>query len=422
MRKYNIILALLVLLFCGSSCNSKEDAKLPNTSVERIDEAIERYFKTLTASEFGWKLEYKTKEGVYYNFLFNFKEEDQVLMACDFEKELKESTWKISASQSILLSFDTYNYLHFLSDPEVSPEGKGKEGEFEFMLDATNDNIVKMTGRKYRANFELVKATKQDWDEIKEKEDVNSIISNPNRPKFWIVKNEEGASIGTLLLPQRGLSVFYYIDENGKFHRYNSSYRLATDGLDLEEPIHVNGVDVKKVNILNADEISLGDWKAEVSDFATTHVDAEKIFMQNNEAYIISDMSPVLESFYNKLIAKFKTVIALEYNNFWNSYASFGVISREPTGNARYVFLLDRNALAQQENPGSIYFTPNGYISRNGGSDKTRNEILGSEEFQTILQIMNLESKGLQLIPVTDKLFYAISNATPQVWFELMAL
>jgi hypothetical protein len=66
---------------------------------------------------------------------------------------LKESSYRLKALQQPTLIFDTYSYLHLLSDPDPNVAGgiagKGYNSDFEFAYDPTiaqADTII-LTGR-----------------------------------------------------------------------------------------------------------------------------------------------------------------------------------------------------------------------------------------------------------------------------------
>ncbi len=154
---FYIIIPGMILL---PSCSRKLDYAFDKPSFEREQEVIAHLKKNLINSD-GWVADVYTKssEGKAYSFYFEFKNDNRVAMMSDIDATTattpNESSYKLRSLQQPTLSFDTYNYLHRLSDPMPdawggnggldNEAGKGLISDFEFGLKGeTVDSLKKM--------------------------------------------------------------------------------------------------------------------------------------------------------------------------------------------------------------------------------------------------------------------------------------
>src|SRR5262245_26619894 len=119
----NLLYYLLAIILV-SSCKRDDDFVFDKSSDERINETLKTYQAALTSSQYGWNGSLHTGDGVLYRFYFSFNDSNRVQMLGDFDStsgsDLKESSYRLKALQQPSLIFDTYSYLHLLSDPDGS--------------------------------------------------------------------------------------------------------------------------------------------------------------------------------------------------------------------------------------------------------------------------------------------------------------
>ncbi|AOM77748.1 DUF4302 domain-containing protein [Pedobacter steynii] len=162
-----LIIGLFVVL--GIQACKKDQELVDNQKPEeRISESLEKYKKELVGSANGWKgFLYTTAMGGGYSFYMNFGDDGRVTMRSDFDAdeatESKGSTFQLKQVMAPTLIFDTYNYLHLLSDPSSSVfggiEGQGYGSDFEFEIREQVGDTLKLVGKKRNTEFVLVKAT-----------------------------------------------------------------------------------------------------------------------------------------------------------------------------------------------------------------------------------------------------------------------
>lgn len=165
--KKNIIYVFLVLSIF--SCKKDDERIFDESPDERLNKVLADYQAQLSSAQNGWKGILKTDggRGGAYSFFFKFNNENRVVMYSDFDSlsavTPKESSFRLKALQQPSLIFDTYSYLHVLSDPNESinggTRGEGLLSDFEFYFDGTSADTINLTGRINGSKLTLVKAT-----------------------------------------------------------------------------------------------------------------------------------------------------------------------------------------------------------------------------------------------------------------------
>lgn len=170
MKKIAAYILPLVLLItaCG-----KDEAVFNQTPDERINKTLSDYQSALVSSPTGWKAVITPGSGGIFHFYFRFNNENRVFMFSDFDtatsKHQKESSYRLKALQQPTLIFDTYSYLHLLSDPDATVNGgdygAGLYSDFEFSLDGLYTDSIILTGKMNKTRLKLERASQQELDE-----------------------------------------------------------------------------------------------------------------------------------------------------------------------------------------------------------------------------------------------------------------
>ncbi|MDI3321881.1 DUF4302 domain-containing protein [Pinibacter soli] len=167
-----ILLYLFVVAAVLSSCQKEEKSVFNQTPDERINAALAQWQTNILSSANGWKALYHTGTGQDFNFYFTFNNQNRVVMYSDFDTSTtsaRESSYRIKALQQPALIFDTYSYLHLLSDPNPyvngGDAGVGLQADFEFAFDTMVGDTIKLKGRQNGTTLNLIKASKQEADD-----------------------------------------------------------------------------------------------------------------------------------------------------------------------------------------------------------------------------------------------------------------
>lgn len=144
-----ILYILILAVVCFSGCKREDDPVLDDPDT-RLNAKLSEYETLLSSASNGWKAEIYPKGGKGYSFYFKF-EDGNVTMLSDFNGTTSvtpaKSTYRLKALQLPTLIFDTYSYVHMLSDPSASvsggTQGQGLQSDFEFaIIKSTADSIA----------------------------------------------------------------------------------------------------------------------------------------------------------------------------------------------------------------------------------------------------------------------------------------
>lgn len=242
-----IILAAVLL----ASCSKEDDPVFSETADQRINRVLAEYETALTSSPNGWNAELTTKNEVTYRFHFSFDKSNRVQMFSDFDgitaAVRKESSYRLKALQQPALLFDTYSYIHILSDPADSisggPVGVGLNADFEFSLDSMSADRIKLTGRQQGSVMILRRASTQDVDAWQTGKWAGGtrIADVKNRIRNYFKRlTVGGRQYEVRVDPSFHTITFLYRDAGGTARTHTTGYNYSANGLVLDEPL-VNG-------------------------------------------------------------------------------------------------------------------------------------------------------------------------------------
>ena len=262
-----ISVAVIVLsLFIFSSCK-KYDTAFKESPDQRINTALKKYGSALTGSPAGWNATIRTPNGGIYHFHFRFNDSNRVKMYSDFNQEsastARESSYRLKALQTPALLFDTYSYLHLLSDPDANVNGGeygvGLATDFEYSLDSLAADSILLTGRVHGTKLTLIKATQADldawqngrWATTLAFENINKIQNYFRRITIGGVNYEVRINSVTRML------TFTWIDANGNTRQFTTSYYYSATGVVFVTPFNtgtqtINGLEIVSWDAANS--------------------------------------------------------------------------------------------------------------------------------------------------------------------------
>lgn len=163
----NILLAMLFMVSffaCKKDTYVAQFDKLPQ---ERMSEQMTLVKNLLIGAENGWIGTLTTGLGGGYGFYMNFDADEFVNMYADLTdasaSTAQKSQYRIRQDMGAALTFDTYNYISILNNPETSAFGgnirEGLRSDIDFIYDRSSKDSILFIGKRYRQKFILVKAT-----------------------------------------------------------------------------------------------------------------------------------------------------------------------------------------------------------------------------------------------------------------------
>lgn len=188
------LLHILLAITLVASCRKDDDNVFDKSPDERLNETLKTYQAAITGAPYGWNANLVTGEGGSYRFYFSFNDSNRVLMYSDFDSvtatEIKESSYRLKALQQPSLIFDTYSYIHILSDPDGSVNGgtygSGLKSDFEFRIDSVTADSISLTGRFNGSKLSLRKAAQGDRAVWANKQVTNGVVNFKNYWKFLL--------------------------------------------------------------------------------------------------------------------------------------------------------------------------------------------------------------------------------------------
>lgn len=232
-----------------SSCKKEDKSVFDKSPDERLTETLNAYQAQLADAQNGWKgfIKVDSGKGSTYSFYFKFNNANRVVMLSDFDSlsavTPKESSYRLKALQQPSLIFDTYSYLHVLSDPNNAVNGgtlgAGLLSDFEFYFDSTTTDTIKLVGRFNGSKLMLVRATQAEGEAYNSGALATGLYINKILTYF------KRLTIGSQLYdvridPVTRQFIFSWLDTNGDLQTFTTGYYFVAGGIIFTTPL-VNG-------------------------------------------------------------------------------------------------------------------------------------------------------------------------------------
>jgi hypothetical protein len=261
-----IILLSFWLVALLTACQKDDNEPTPGERPEeRLSKALADYKTQLMAAPYGWKARIYPEIGAGYSFLFKFGDNDRVIMSSDINANTAanplESTYRLKLMQQPTLVFDTYSYLHILSDPDPEKSGgdvgQGKYGDFEFNFDSVSADSITLKGSLQGSKLVLVKATQDEaTNYIKRTAENASAFGNITKITTYFKR----LTIGNIaydinVFPDIRFIRFSYYSGN-IVNQFSTSYFFTENGLVLLEPFVNDNNRITNLNSITYDAAS----------------------------------------------------------------------------------------------------------------------------------------------------------------------
>jgi hypothetical protein len=240
MCKQLLLIFLVITLL--AACKKSDDDNLFGASPDtRLNDTLNKYQKILSGAAHGWKgfVFPKGLDHGVFAFYFKFNDSNRVQMFADYDSTssvtMKESSYRLKALQQPSLLFDSYSYIHILSDPDAAVNGgvygEGLSSDFEFSIDGMSGDTIKLTGRFHGSKAMIIKATAEEEAAYYNKKS-NRLIDNIAKYLTYFKRftsGEMGYDIAVNLFTR---SVkFSWIDESGVEHVEITGFYYTQDGV-----------------------------------------------------------------------------------------------------------------------------------------------------------------------------------------------
>jgi hypothetical protein len=242
------ILYILVVLVGFSSCSKDDDPAFEKSPDERINEVLAKYQAALLAAPDGWKATIVPANGATYHYYFRFNNSNRVFMQADFDTTsasvLGQSSYRLKALQQPSLIFDTYSYLHLLSDPDGAVNGGDYGGglyyDFEFAIDTVTADSIKLTGRFHGSKLTLLKATQQDRAAWENKSWAKALaLQYVGKFQTYFIRLATGGEKFDINVDPLGRRItLYTYSGTGSRQTFTTSFKYSSSGVEFSTPFN----------------------------------------------------------------------------------------------------------------------------------------------------------------------------------------
>lgn len=233
------ITLLLALPAIGlQSCLKDQEDVFDKSYSERMAEFLQQAQDTLVKAPYGWALDYYPESnqsygGVAYTIRFT---RDNAIVRYENNPDDGEvkSLYSMKDDSGPVLSFDTYNtFLHVYATPKDG-EYRGKEGDFEFIIDSIGSDCVKLHGKKSENTMYLRKLTADAAEYMEKVTELSADfifsgmeVTIGGKPYRLVITDPDN----------RQLALY-----DGNTLVGTSAYAFTDHGIRLYLPVTVNGV------------------------------------------------------------------------------------------------------------------------------------------------------------------------------------
>lgn len=263
MKKIINILFIVFSFAAYSSCTPEEADIFSDSSANRMESAIAESMDILTGATNGWLIEYypaSAKQYGGYNLLVSFSKDGMATVSGDsYDPEEKStSSYSIKQSAGVILSFDTYNkVMHYFSDPKnpdgIGINGKGMEGDLEFVLMEVTKEKITLQGRKTRNIMTMIPFSEnENWvDYLKEVNTADEAYSELQNFNY-----EQGDFTAKATISYRCMTITYNVDDNEV--SVTAPFIITKEGtFKFYEPLVLNNVSIDGLKFIDTGELGV---------------------------------------------------------------------------------------------------------------------------------------------------------------------
>jgi len=242
---------LLLICFTFSvlaACHKSDESVFNAPPDTRLNDTLKKYGDILVAAPHGWKgLVYpKGLEHGVFAFYFEFNNANRVKMYADFDSgsavTVTESSYRLKALQQPCLLFDTYSYLHVLSDPDAAVNGgvygEGLYSDFEFSFEGMTGDTIELKGRYHGCKAVLVKATEAEQSAYKAEKSNRLIDEISTYLTYFKRFTTNGKSYDIAFDMSTRSASISWIDGNGESHSETTGFYYTPNGVAFSPAIN----------------------------------------------------------------------------------------------------------------------------------------------------------------------------------------
>lgn len=250
----SLIYISLLLMIAFAACKKDDTHPFEKSPNERVQDTLDSYKASFVNAQYGWRAVVFPDSGKIggYAFYFKFTDAERVTMLSDLSQSTMEnsyeSSYRMQWLQQPALIFDTYSYLHILSDPSSSvnggTQGKGLMSDFEFAVDAVTKDSVKLTGRFNGSKAFMVPATQQEAQDFEGSFGSAMEFENIINLTTYFKRLVLGSNSFDMSVDQTNRTITFSWVEGNVVHSVTIGYYYSSGKVILSTPFTANGVTI----------------------------------------------------------------------------------------------------------------------------------------------------------------------------------
>lgn len=435
MRK--IIIYIMGLWLAMSACSVENDYIFDDISTARLNQYIDECDQVLIGSEHGWKMVYYPDTVFYggYTFLMKFSGEKgkRVEMTSDLLDSVTVSSYSYNASLGPVLNFDTYSLLHLLADPNPAAfggnAGLGYNAEFEFLISKVEQDKITLLGKKNKRATQLIRATAQDWEDIKAQRkvvaDFSTFLPEAKTHPFYHYLRVGNDTAFCFYSPKLRMAYLTYAEGDNTVALSLPSYS-TTRGIRFNVPVSLGGQTISELAFDAATrKMSVLDEGANAECFWAKTTEEPCLLDFPGAVKMVqgySDAFSLIERGYNLRNGRMKLDYREDIQDYrwhWNlaGCPAFEVyIKNDEQGlNCTMGDLYDKDSIALDNVGDRIFLKQLSTNSKHSGN--VNNSLVSNfaTTYRYTVQRWLTQDVGLMLIPVGGQ-FYMIKNDDNLAW------
>ncbi|BAV10042.1 hypothetical protein FLA_6096 [Filimonas lacunae] len=216
----------------------------------------------------GWKGFLRTSAaGSGYGFYMNFNSVGEVVMYADWNNDAaitaKNSTYRILYVMNTQLSFDTYNYISIMQDPQTSVNGgttgNGLQSDIEFEYIRSSADTVILRGKKYKNYLYMMKASASEAAQYNNGE-YKTAIANFNtffttHNNNYILVNAEGSDLKVGFSIAGKIATAQVKKADNSIASDTRGFGYSIDGIYFTDAIQILGVKIIALKLKDANTL-----------------------------------------------------------------------------------------------------------------------------------------------------------------------
>ncbi|MDI3322146.1 DUF4302 domain-containing protein [Pinibacter soli] len=253
----------LFFMIALAACKKDDSHPFNQSPNDRMQALLDSYQSTFVNAQYGWRAVVFPDSGKSggYSFYWKFTNANRVTMLADIYPstldQSYESSYRMKGLQQPALIFDTYSYLHILSDPNSNVNGgtmgKGLMSDFEFAVDTVTKDSVKLTGRYNGSKAFMVPATQKESQDFAGSFGNAMDFENIANLTTYFKRLVLGSNQFDISVNLSTRTITFSWVEGGVVKTFTTGYFYANGKVVLEQPFTANGITIRDFSNINYD-------------------------------------------------------------------------------------------------------------------------------------------------------------------------